>query len=93
MDLSKVYDSLTHNLLIAKLEAYGLDIWFSLPSLSTYLCNCKQRTNVGFSYSDWFKCISGIPQNSILGLFHFNIFFNMLLRCEESFNLSSKLTL
>ena len=76
MDLSKLYDSLTHDLLIAKLEAYGLDIWFSLSSLSNYLRNCKQRTNVGFSYSDWFKFISGIPQNSILGLFLFNIFIN-----------------
>ena len=41
MDLSKAYDCLVHDLLIAKLEAYGLDM-ASLSLLKTYLTNRKQ---------------------------------------------------
>ena len=56
MDLSKVYDCLPHDLLIAKLEAcVGLSL------LKNYLANRTQRTKVGSSYSDWFELIRGIP--------------------------------
>ena len=42
MDLSKTYDCLPHDLLIAKLEAYGLDtVSLSLPK--SYLANRKQE--------------------------------------------------
>ena len=51
MDLSKAYDCLPHNLLIAKLEAYSLDT-ASLSLINNYLANRKQRTKVGSSYRD-----------------------------------------
>ena len=66
MDLSKAYDCLPHDLLIAKLEAYGLDTAI-LSVLKNYLANRKQSTKVGSSYSDWFEFIRRIPQGSILG--------------------------
>ena len=50
MDLSKAYDCLPDDLLIAKLEAYGLDR-SSLKLLIDYLNSPKQRTKVGSSYS------------------------------------------
>ena len=40
MDLSKAHGCLVHDLLIAKLEAYGLDT-ASLSLLKTYLANRK----------------------------------------------------
>ena len=52
MDLSKAYDCLSHDLLIAKLEAYGLDVG-SLNFLLDYLSLRKHRTKVGSSYSEW----------------------------------------
>ena len=72
-DLSKVFDCLNHELLIAKLNAYG----FTLPALKlihNYLSNRKQRVRVNDSYSLWQDIQFGVPQGSILGLLLFNIF-------------------
>ena len=50
MDLSKAYDCLPHDLLIAKLEAYGFGI-DSLKLIHSYLTERKQRVKVGSSFS------------------------------------------
>ena len=71
MDLSKAFGCLTHDLLIAKLHAYGLDL-VSLRILQDYLTNRKQRTKVGSFYDSWEKILSGEPQGSILGPLLFN---------------------
>ena len=77
MDLSKAYDCLPHDLLIAKLGAYGLDRSV-LKLLMDYLNSRKQRTKVGSSYSEWSKIKHGIPQGYILEPLLFNIFINNL---------------
>ena len=65
-DLSKAFDCINHELLIAKLEAYGFDLE-SLNYMYSYLSDRKQRTKVNNSFSTWAEIISGVPQGSILG--------------------------
>ena len=72
-DLSKAFDCLSHELLLAKLHAYG----FSIPALRlvySYLKNRKQRTKINSAYSCWEEILFGVPQGSILGALLFNIF-------------------
>ena len=72
-DLSKAIDCMDHNLLIAKLIAYGFEKK-SLEFIHSYLTKCKQRTKVDSAFSSWEMLLSGVPQGSILGLLLFNVY-------------------
>ena len=50
VDLSKTFDTLNHDLLTAKLEAYGSSK-NSLNYIQSYLRNCLQSTNVNNNFS------------------------------------------
>ena len=52
MDLSKAYNCIPHELLIAKLHCYGMNNT-SLKLLINYLTNLKQRTKIRSSFSSW----------------------------------------
>ena len=82
MDLSKAYDCLPHDLVLAKLEAYGLDT-NSLRFLFDYLSCREQKTKMGSAYRNWSEVLRGIPKRSILGPLPFNIFINDIFPCTE----------
>ena len=78
MDLSKAVDTLNHELLIAKLNAYGFS-HDSLRLLYSYLSSRWQRTKINNTYSSWSEILLGVPQGSILGPLLFNIYLNDLI--------------
>ena len=74
MDLSKAFDCISHDLIIAKLAAYGLDDT-ALQLIFSYLKNRKQCVRINNTYSNFENIITGVPQGSIVGplLFDFSI--------------------
>ena len=72
-DLSKTFDCINHELLIAKLHAYGFSLE-SLTFIQSYLSNRIQRVKINSSFSEYSNVESGVPQGSISGPLFFNIF-------------------
>ena len=54
MDLSKAFDTINHELLIAKLGAYGFDI-SALSILLSYLSDRWQKARINTSFSTWLR--------------------------------------
>ena len=71
-DLSKAFDCIPHDLIIAKLEAY--DFHIDALKLIHYLSNRKQRVTVNHAYSSWNDISYDVSEGSILGILLFNIF-------------------
>ena len=72
MDLLKAYDCLPHDLLIARLEAYGIERK-SLKLIYSYRSGRKQRVKVASHYSSYKQIKIAVPQGSVLGRLLFNI--------------------
>ena len=82
LDLSKAFDTISHNILIKKLEHYGVrgicNNWFS-----SYISNRKQYTQVNEHRSSLKEITCGVPQGSILGPIVFLIYINDISNSTE----------
>ena len=72
-DLSKTFNCIDHELLIAKLNAYYFDT-DALKFIYSYLKGRKQRIKINSLYSSFVEILFGVPQGSILGQLLFNAY-------------------
>ena len=73
MDFNKTYDCLPHDLLLAKLSAYGFD------ESAINLSNRYQRVKVGSTFNSYLEILINVSQSSVLGPILFNLFINDLM--------------
>ena len=84
LDLSKAFDSVNHNILLDKLEHYGIR-GTALEFFRSYLGNRQQFTMVNGQVSELLTVICGVPQGSTLGPLLFLLYINDLASASNFF--------
>ena len=83
IDLKKEFDTVNHDILLKKLEFYGIK-GQTLGLLKSYLSNQHQKCQIENFVSSKHLIKCGVPQGSILGSFPFLLYINDLPECLKS---------
>ena len=85
IDLKKAFDAVNHEILLAKLENYGvrgvINYWFR-----SYLTDPKQNTEVNNVVSETETTLWGVPQGSVLGPLLFLLYIYDIYKSSSLFS-------
>ena len=85
IDLSKAFDTLSFDILLYKLNYYGVK---GTELLKNYLTNRKQYVVFNTQSSETVDITTGVPQGSILGPLLFSICINNLITISKNYALA-----
>ena len=75
IDLEKAFDTINHQILLKKLQHYGIR-GMTLQWFTSYLSDRKQRVKLDSKKSTFLNITCGVPQGSILGPLLFLLYIN-----------------